>query len=425
MSKNHKIPNMMKWAKDLFPLCRSLTGEGTKKTLRYFKKLNPSFNIIKFSSGKKVFDWVIPDEWNISDAFIEHESGKKFAEFKKNNLHVLGYSIPIDKRLNKSELLKNIHTQKNQPEAIPFVTSYYKKRWGFCMSQKDFNRLPKGKYRALIKSSLKKGSLELMHSKIKGKTKKEIFFSSYVCHPSMANNELSGPVLLNAILLYVKKNYPNSYYSYRFVLLPETIGSIAYISKFKNELKKNVIAGYNLTCVGDRRAYSITNTPSANSLADESLESALLGKNKVKKYSFLQRGSDERQYCSPLVNLPVCSFSRSKTYPEYHTSKDNLKIISQKGLQESLEVFKNIIDAFELGLTPKTKIFCEPNLGKRGLYPTLSKKDSYENTTVQNRSNLISYSNGINNIFKISKILNLELQILLEEYRRLKKEKIL
>ena len=136
----------------------------------------------------------------------------------------------------------------------------------------------------------------------------------------------------------------------------------------------------------------------------------------------MQRGSDERQYCSPLINLPVCSFSRSKIYPEYHTSKDNLKIISQKGLQESLEVFKNIIDAFELGLTPKTKIFCEPNLGKRGLYPTLSKKD-LQNTTVQNRTNLIAYSDGTNNIFKISKILNLDLQILLEEYKGLKKEK--
>ena len=197
----------------------------------------------------------------------------------------MGYSTPIDKKLNKSELLKNIHTQKNQPEAIPYVTSYYKKRWGFCMSQKDFNRLPNGKYRVLIKSSLKKGFLELMHSKIKGKTKKEIFFSSYTCHPSMANNELSGPVLLNAILQYVKKNYQILIILTEFVLF-ETIGSIAIFQNSKDELKKNVLAGYNLTCVGDRRAYSITNTPTANSLADESLEAALLGKIKLKNIHF-------------------------------------------------------------------------------------------------------------------------------------------
>ena len=229
---------MLKWAKILFPICRSLTGKGTQRTLRFFKNINSEFKIINFRSGDKVFDWKIPLEWNIRDAYIQHSSKKKFAEFKKNNLHVVGYSKPVNKIITKNELLKNIYTQKNQLAAIPYVTSYYKERWGFCMSEKMKRKLPNGKYKVFIDSDLKKGFLEVMQAKLKGKSKKEIFFSSYVCHPSMANNELSGPVLLNAILKYIKEKYPKRKFSYRFVLLPETIGPIAYLSKFKNLLKK-------------------------------------------------------------------------------------------------------------------------------------------------------------------------------------------
>ena len=154
----------------------------------YFEKINPNLSRIKFKSGSKVFDWVIPEEWNIEDAYIKHESGKKFAEFKKNNLHVVNFSAPINKKLNRSDLLKNIFSLKDKINAIPYVTSYYKKNWGFCMTHKDKLKLPSGKYNAVIKSSFSKGNLELSHGLIKGKSKKEIFFSSYVCHPSMANN---------------------------------------------------------------------------------------------------------------------------------------------------------------------------------------------------------------------------------------------
>ena len=207
------------------------------------------------------------------------------------------------------------------PDAIPYVTSYYNKDWGFCLSENEKEDLPDGKYRAFIDSKFKKGHLEVAEAVLPGKSKKEIFFSSYICHPSMANNELSGPVLLNALLLYIKKNYKRSNYTYRFVLLPETIGSIAYISKKIKLLKKRVISGYVLTCVGDERSYSIVHTPDENTIADFSLNAALNGFKNVHKYTFLDRGSDERQYCSPGVDLPVCSFSKSKTYPEYHTSR--------------------------------------------------------------------------------------------------------
>jgi len=426
MKKNKLIINypMLKWAKSLFPLCRSLTGKGTQQTLRFFKNINKEFKILKFKSGTKVFDWKIPLEWNIRDAYIQHESKKKFAQFKKCNLHVIGYSQPINKKMNRETLLKNIYTQKNQPNAIPYVTSYYKKRWGFCMSEKQKKSLPKGNYKVFIDSDLKRGFLEIMQAKITGKSKKEIFFSSYVCHPSMANNELSGPVLLNAIMKYIKDTYPTRKFSYRFVLLPETIGSIAYISKFKSELKKRIICGFNLTCVGDERAYTMIETPYRNTLADRALYAVLKDKKKFTKYSFLKRGSDERQYCSPNIELPVCSFLKSKNYPEYHTNLDNFDVVTRKGLEQSLDVFKSIIDTFETGLYPKLTVLGEPNLGKRGLYPTISQK-GIQGREIEKRMNLIAYSNGKNDLFKISNLTNISPRELCKEYMLLKSRKVL
>jgi len=416
---------MLKWAKELFPLCRSITGNGTRSTLNYFKKINKEFKILKFKTGKKVFDWVIPQEWNIKDAYIEHESKKRFAEFKKCNLHIVNYSEPINKKIYKKELLNHIHTDKKLPDAIPYVTSYYKRNWGFCLSQKQKKKLPEGKYKVVIDSELKKGSLEMIHAILTGKRKKEIFFSTHVCHPSMANNELSGPVLLNAVLKYVKENYPNNTFSYRFVMHPETVGSIAYISKYKNELKKNIICGINLSTVGDERAYTTVHSPQENTLADQALKAALIGKKNVINHSFLERGSDERQYCSPGIELPMCGFSRSKDYPEYHTNKDDFKVVTEKGLQDSFVVIKTIIDAFELGLYPQTRVFCEPNLGKRNLYPQISKKENYKNPDIKVRTNLIAYANGKNNIFYISNLLNVPLNKICKEYSLLKSKKVL
>ena len=366
---------MLKWAKDLFSICRSITGDGTRMTLSYFEKINPEFRRLKFKTGQKVFDWEIPKEWNIKDAYLVHESGERYAEFKKCNLHIVGYSKPVNKKISKKELLNYIHTQKDQPDSIPYVTSYYKERWGFCLSENQKSKLPDGNYKVIIDSDLKNGNLELSDAIFKGKTKKEIFFSSYVCHPSMANNELSGPVLLNAIMRYIKSNYPKSKFTYRFVLLPETIGSIAYLSKFIKVMKSNVICGFNLTRVGDERAYSYVVSRKGNTLADDAIEAALFGLSNVKKYSYLDRESDERQYCAPGIDLPVCSFSRSGSeYPEYHTHKDNFNVVTQKGLEGSFKVVKKIIDAIELELYPKTNMFGEPNLSKRGLYTTLSQK---------------------------------------------------
>ena len=421
---NKKNSSMFSWMKDLFPFCRSITGEGIRKSLSYFEKINPEFKRIKFKTGKKVFDWTVPKEWNIKDGYIKHESGKKFCKFKENNLNIVGYSKPVNFSMDKKQLIEKIHTLKQQPDSIPYVTSYYNEDWGFCMTEKNKKKLPSGKYSIFIDSELKKGSLDLSHAIIKGKSKKEIFFSSYLCHPSMANNELSGPVVLNKLILFLKERFKKPNYSYRFVLLPETIGSIAYLSKYKNHLKKNVICGYNLTCLGDKGNFSYIKSRNGNTLADSAIESSLKDYKKHKAYSYLQRASDERQYCSPGIDLPLCSFSRSLDYKEYHTDKDNLKIISQKRLEESLDVLKNIIIALELGLYPKTKILCEPNMGKRGLYPLISKKNTY-NHELKLRMDLISYSDGMRNIFEISNLIKQPLSEIIKEYKILKDHKII
>lgn len=422
---------LMDHAKALFPICRSLTGDGVRETLKYFESYNPEFIRSKARTGETYYDWKVPLEWNIKDSYIEHlDSGKRYAEFKKCNLHLVGYSTPINKEIDLKDLLKRIHTQPNQPEWIPYVTSYYKDYWGFCLSEKEKKSLPPGKYKIVIDSELKEGFLDYSYAFIKGNSEKQILFSSYICHPSMANNELSGPIVINGILDYIKKQYPNPKYSYRFVLVPETIGSIIYINKNENDLKKNVICGFNLTCVGDERGYTFIQTPYNNSISDNALRAALIGKNNVKELSYLNRGSDERQYCSPGIDLPICTFSRSKfcDYPEYHTSADNLSIISEKGLKDSLEVMKSIVDSFEISLKPKCKIKCEPQLGKRNLYPNISDKNSGWSEgkhPAKLRLDLLAYCNGENNIFEIGKILNKPLNKILDELRLLKTQNII
>ncbi len=414
-TQNFDGSTMIKWMKDLWDYPRSITGHGTSRTLDYLKGINPDLNIHLFESGAKVFDWVIPDEWNIYDAYIEHESGERFAEIINNNLHILGYSLPCDMQLSLDELLPHIYTQPDQPDVIPYVTSYYAENWGFCMSDNDKKRMPDGQYHVVIDAKKSPGYLQLADLIIKGKSSKEVFFSTYVCHPSMANNELSGPVLSTALIQYIKHTYKNPKYTYRFVFVPETIGSIAYLSQNLKELKDNVICGFNLSCVGDNRAYSHIESRMGNTLADKALKSALIGLDNTKKYSFLDRGSDERQYCSPGVDLPLCGFSRSKygEYPEYHTSADNFDVVEPDGLNGSFSVMKTIVDAFEASLFPQINIKCEPQLGRRGLRPNLSQKGFLGN--INTRSDFIAYADGNHSLFDISNKINTNLRLVLDE----------
>ena len=408
---------MMTHIKNLFGICRSITGDGARESLSYFEEYHPELERIKFASSAKVFDWEIPLEWNIKDGYIEHiESGQKFAQFSDSNLHIVGYSEPINQIMDLEKLLKNIHTLEDQPKLIPYVTSYYKKDWGFCLSEEIKQKLPKGKYKVVIDSKLEKGFLELSHCKLDGMLKQEIFFSTYICHPSMANNELSGPVVLSKLLDYIKEKYPNSKFTYRFVFLPETIGSIAYISRYEDELLSNVISGFNITCVGDDRNYSHVKSPYENTLADRALEAGLSGLKNKKSFSFLERGSDERQYCSPGINLPLCTFCRTKfgEYPEYHTSADNLEMVNEDGLLGSFQVLRNLVDAFEVCLFPKVVVKGEPQLGKRNLYPSLSKKQNSRRVS-QSRMDIIAFCNGENSIFEICNITKLPLSEVITE----------
>ena len=416
---------MLLFAKYLFPLNRSIMGPDIRKNFEEFIKINPEFKILNFETGEKVFDWEIPDEWIIRDAYIEHQSGKRFGDFKKNNLHLMGYSEPIEKTMKKEDLIQNIHTLPDLPDAIPYVTSYYKKKWAFCLSHEEFLSLPEGNYKVVIDSEFKKGNLSIIEAIFPGKSSKEIFFSSYLCHPSMANNELSGPVVLNEIMNFIR-NKENRFFTYRFVLLPETIGSIAYLSRKINDLKKFMYCGFNLTCVGDDRGYSHVSSRLGANLADNALKAALIDLENVKKYSFLSRGSDERQYCAPGVDLPLCTFCRTKfgNYPEYHTSKDDFSVVTSKGLKGAYDVMINIIDAFELGLYPKIKVICEPQLGKRGLYPTTSKLYKGKHPA-RTRMDIISYCDAENNIFQICEKVNTNLALVIQELKQLKNKDLL
>ena len=402
--------------KDLFPLTRSLTGQGVKKTLNIIQKEFPKLKIKKFKSGTKVFDWKIPEEWNVEDAYIIDKYNNKIIDFKRNNLHLVGYSIPIKKFITKKELFKNLYFLRNQPKAIPYITSYYKRRWGFCISYNEYKILDKrysynDKFKVVINSNLnKKGNLNYGELILKGKSKKEILISTYICHPSMANNELSGPIVSMGLINNFKNKKLNK--TLRFIFIPETIGSISYLSKNIRHLKKNVIGGYNLSCIGDERQHSCMFSKYQNSPSDEAVIEAykLLKIKKYKIYSFLKRGSDERQYNSPGVDLKISSIFRTKygEYSEYHTSLDNFDLVTLKGCAGGFNVARKSIEILLERIYPKCKIICEPQMGKRGLYPTLSTKNQKKLT--RNYMNFLQYADGTNSLEKISNLIKLDLK---------------
>lgn len=411
----------------LFPICRSITGDGVRETLRVLQSICPAMTLHEVPTGTQVFDWTVPKEWNIRDAWIKNSKGEKILDFAKSNLHVMGYSIPVNQKVTLEELLPLIHTQPDQPDAIPYVTSYYKERYGFCMSQLQKDTLQEDIYHIYIDSDLKDGSLtygEILIPSTEG-NKDEIFLSTYVCHPSMANNELSGP----AVTIYLAKwLWEKKYrrYNYRIIFIPETIGAITYLSQHLPEMKKNIRAGFNISCVGDDRTYSYVASRYGNTLADKVAKNVLsFHYPEYKQYSFLQRGSDERQYNAPGVDLPVCAVCRSKyaEYPEYHTSKDNMGLISPTGLQGAYEVYRDMIEALEYNHKYKIQCLGEPQLGKRGLYPTISQKGS--SGAVRVMSNFIAYADGMNDLMDISNIIKVPVERLVTVIEKLQGAKLI
>lgn len=387
----------------LFPINRSITGNGVRQTLKILSEQIP-LKIHEVPTGTKVFDWTIPQEWNLRDAYIIDPHGNKIADFNKCNLHIVGYSVPIDRTLTLDELQEHLYSLPDQPEAIPYITSYYKERWGFCIAHNERLKLKEGIYHVFIDSELKDGYLTYGEFILPGEINKEVFLSTYVCHPSMANNELSGPVVATFIGKWLASQ-PRRY-TYRIIFIPETIGSITYLSRHLQELKQNMIVGFNISCVGDERAYSYVASRYENTFADKVASNVLSFEHPDSiKYSFLDRGSDERQYCSPGVDLPLVTLSRSKygTYPEYHTSLDNLDFVTATGLRGGYELIKDCINIIENNRTYRVICFGEPQLGKRGLYPNLSTKNS--NVSVKTMMDFIAYADGTNDMIDISNII--------------------
>lgn len=414
-----------KLANELFPICRSITGNGVRKTLKILQTIYADMKIHEVPSGTKVFDWTVPKEWNIHDAYIQNSSGEKIVDFRENNLHILGYSLPKDEIVSLAELKKIVYTQPDQPEVIPYVTSYYKERYGFCMSKKQLETLNEDKYRIVIDSEFKNGSLTYGEIIIKGETKQEIFLSTYICHPSMANNELSGPCLAIYLAKWLSKLSKRKY-TYRIIFIPETIGSITYLSRNLEELKENVIAGFNLTCMGDNRTFSYVASKYGNTLADKVAKNVLyFNYPTYKSYSFLERGSDERQYNSPGIDLPFCVVCRSKygEYPEYHTSADNMDLISSEGLQGSYEIYQQCIMALEYNEYYIVNCLCEPQLGKRGMYPTISQKNGYEE--VKKIRDFLAYADGKNDLLDISNIIGVSVEQLIPIVDKLKEKNLI
>lgn len=394
----------------IFPYCRSITGKGVRQTIEDIKEFierdtDVRLNVYGVPSGTQAFDWTVPKEWIIRKAYIEDEAGRKIVDMENNNLHVVGYSTPVDKWVSLDELLTHVYTQPEQPDVIPYVTSYYKERYGFCMSENQKMSLKPGRYHMFIDSELIDGELNYAEVVIPGESSKEIFFSTYFCHPSMANNECSGPVLSAALVRHVA-SMEQRRFTYRFIYIPETIGSITYLSQGDHlkHLKETMIAGFNLTCVGDDRNYSIVESRYADTLADKVLKNVLEFQTNghYSNYSFLHRGSDERQFNAPGINLPVVCYCRSKfgTYPEYHTSADNMGLVSPSGFQGSFDVMTQVIEALELNCQYRVTVPGEPQLGKRGLYPTISQKGSYDEVTAM--MNFIAYADGKADLIDIS-----------------------
>jgi len=419
--------DMHKLCEKLFPICRSLTGDGFRKSLNILKNDVglQNLKIFEVPTGTKCFDWEVPKEWNIRDAYIVSPDGTKICDFKVSNLHVVGYSTPVSKEVSLEELQEHLYSLPEQPNAIPYITSYYKERWGFCISQDERDNLTSGKYKVYIDSDLKDGSLTYGELIIPGETKQEVFISSYLCHPSMANNELSGPVVTAFLAKWIL-SLKSRKYTYRIVIIPETIGSITYLSRNYKKMKESIIAGFNVSCVGDDRAYSYLSSRNGNTLADEIAKHVLKhSQPDFVSYSFLDRGSDERQYCSSGIDLPVCSIMRTKygCYPEYHTSLDDLKLVTPSGLLGGYTVLKQSIECIEANETLYKTVLCEPQLGKRGLYPTISTKNS--GSVVRDMMNFLAYCDGISTNLEVAEKINVPLWELEDIIKNLKDANLL
>lgn len=387
----------------LFPICRSITGDGVRETLAILGEYLPGLEVHEIPSGTKAFDWTVPDEWNITGAYLEGPDGERVIDFADSNLHVVSYSMPVDAEFSREELEPHLHSDSELPDAIPYVTSYYHRDWGMCLTQRQRDTLTDGTYRAVVNSTLEPGHLTYGELVIPGDSSEEVFVSTYVCHPSLANNELSGPVVSTALARWLM-SLPRRRYTYRFVFVPESIGAITYTSRNLEHLKRHVIAGFNLTCIGDDGDYSYLASRLGNLPIDRIAKRVLATRSPAVTYSYVDRGSDERTYCAPGIDLPLVSLMRTKygAYREYHTSLDDLTVVTPTGLQGGLDLVRDCIGELERAEYFTATVLAEPQLGRRGLYHSMHARTVAD--VVLLRTHVLAYADGQHSVLDMSEI---------------------
>lgn len=377
----------------LFPIHRSLTGDGVRETLSIIAEYLPGLTVHEVPSGTEVLDWTVPDEWNVTSAYLEDPSGKRIIDIASSNVHLVSYSIPVDVRLPLSELQEHLHSDSEHRAAIPYVTSYYNRTWGFCLSAEQRDGLEDGEYHAVIDATLEPGSLTYGEFVLPGALREEVLLTTYICHPSLANNELSGPMVAVGIARWLM-SLPTRRYTYRFVFAPETIGAITYIDRNLDLLRSNVVAAINLTCIGDDGDYSYLASRTGDTAIDRIAHRVVHTKPRPVEYSYLDRGSDERHYGMPGVDVPMISLMRTKygVYPEYHTHLDDLTVVTPTGLQGGLDLVRDCLIELEAAEYYRSTVLAEPQLGRRGLYHTMHARTVADEVLL--RTNVLAYADG-------------------------------
>jgi aminopeptidase-like protein len=357
----------------LFPICRSLTGAGIRQTYDILSEYMP-LERYDFPTGTSIYDWTVPREWNIRDAYIKAENGERLVDFQQSNLHVVNYSAPISATLSFAQLEPHLHTLPDQPDAIPYLTSYYQEMWGFCLQHQRMKEFDRGEsYQVCIDSSLEPGILQIADVVLPGETEDEIFFSTYCCHPSMANNELSGPLMATMLYRHLA-SLPHRRYTYRFFFGPETIGALAYLSLKNQELQAKMKCGFILTCCGDGGPFTFKRPKQPCFGEREVLHVLKHLEHEHCVLDYFPTGSDDRQYCSPGFNLPVMTLCRSiyARYPEYHTSLDDFGLVTEDSMSVTFEAYRRLLQVLEQNHAYRNlKPFGEPFFSKYQLQDTL------------------------------------------------------
>lgn len=387
----------------LWALPRSLTGDGVRRTHDILGELLP-LERIEVPTGTEVFDWTVPQEWRVREAYVVAPDGRRLLDFADNNLHLVGYSVPFRGRLSRAELDDHLYSLPDRPGAIPYVTSYYAPAWGFCLTEEQRRALPDGSYEVVVGTELFDGAMTLSEAVLLGETDQEVLISANTCHPAMASNEISGP-LVAAFLFRRLAALARRRLTYRFVFLPETIGAVAYLARRGEHLREKLIAGYVVTCVGDAGRFTYKRSLRGDSLADRAALHVLEQRGAdAEIVDYFPQGSDERQYCSPGFDLPVGSLMRTMywRYPEYHTSLDNKDFVSFAAMSETIDVYFDIARTLDAVCRYRNLMpFGEPQLSKRGLYPTLGGANEKQ-TRLRAQAWLLALSDGTRSLLDIA-----------------------